>query len=703
MSIDTEFTQRLRVVEARLRSLERVELPVAGSGGFAPSDSQYLTLAASASLTQERIFTPVAPLSGSDGGAGLAYSLSVTSAALTRVNDTNVTLTLGGAPSTALLAATSLTLGWAGQLGLARGGTNSDLSATGGAGQYLKQSSAGAAITVGTIPASDIASGAALTKVDDTNVTLALGGTPASALLAATSLTLGWTGTLAAARLNSNVVQSVVNDTNVTGSISAQALTLGWAGTLAAARLNANVVQAITNDTNVTGSISAQNLTLGWSGTLSTARGGTGASSLAGASIPTGTGTSGQMTYWTGTNTLGSAALATYAASGSIFTLTAGAATDVPLKLVGAASQSGNYLEVYDSSGNPVYITSSAGSFQAFGTSAVFNIYRYGAAGGTVFVNQLAGSVGAETYPSSGNTIGAFTARRWSSGSAPTYTMLSVAGIAAIANEAHGASAAGTRLSLTSTANGTTTIATRAIVSAAGNFGIGTVTEAGTSANKVLYLQNGTAPSSSPADMAQLYSSDYAAGDAGLYILPEITGPTLYKFVSLFETDKTDSVTNAVTVMRIQDHKSSGTAAAGFGISNVWKLQSSTTASQTAASIDVSWNTATHASRKADIIFYAWDTAAREFMRGQGNGSAAAIGFFGVTPVVRPTALTTKLTSITHTSPGTPDYAIQNLTNASGYGFVTQDEGNTVLSVILNLQTRVNELETKLQGLGLLT
>jgi len=41
---------------------------------------------------------------------------------------------------------------------------------------------------------------AALTKVDDTNVTLALGGTPAAALLAAASLTLGWTGQLAPGR-----------------------------------------------------------------------------------------------------------------------------------------------------------------------------------------------------------------------------------------------------------------------------------------------------------------------------------------------------------------------------------------------------------------------------------------------------------------------------------------------------------------------
>ena len=43
-------------------------------------------------------------------------------------------------------------------------------------------------------------SGVALTKADDTNVTLTLGGSPSSALVAATSLTLGWSGTLAVSR-----------------------------------------------------------------------------------------------------------------------------------------------------------------------------------------------------------------------------------------------------------------------------------------------------------------------------------------------------------------------------------------------------------------------------------------------------------------------------------------------------------------------
>jgi hypothetical protein len=47
----------------------------------------------------------------------------IPSEALTSTDDTNVTLTLGGDPANALLAAVSLTLAWAGQLAVSRGGT----------------------------------------------------------------------------------------------------------------------------------------------------------------------------------------------------------------------------------------------------------------------------------------------------------------------------------------------------------------------------------------------------------------------------------------------------------------------------------------------------------------------------------------------------------------------------------------------------
>ena len=64
--------------------------------------------------------------------------------------------------------------------------------------------------------------------------------------------------------------------------------------------------------------------------------------------------------------------------------------------------------------------------------------------------------------------------------------------------------------------------------------------------------------------------------------------------------------------------------------------------------------------------------------------------------------LTAQLTTITSTAPGTPDYAIQDLVDVSPFGFVTKDEGNSVLAVIANLQTRVAQLETQLKALNLI-
>jgi hypothetical protein len=72
-------------------------------------------------------------------GSGLTFSAGtlaapggVTPAALTRTDDTNVTLTLGGTPATALLQATSLTLGWTGTLSTTRGGLGANNGAANG-------------------------------------------------------------------------------------------------------------------------------------------------------------------------------------------------------------------------------------------------------------------------------------------------------------------------------------------------------------------------------------------------------------------------------------------------------------------------------------------------------------------------------------------------------------------------------------------
>lgn len=83
-----------------------------------------------------------------------------------------------------------------------------------------------------------------------------------------------------------------------------------------------------------------------------------------------------------------------------------------------------------------------------------------------------------------------------------------------------------------------------------------------------------------------------------------------------------------------------------------------------------------------------------------GTGTTQKLGFWNAAPIVQPAALTAQLTTLTFTAPGTPDYAIADLTNVAPYGFVSQDEGRTTLSVIANLQTRVAQLEAALSAAG---
>jgi hypothetical protein len=137
----------------------------------------------------------------------------VTGAAISTSNDTNILITASGNTTNALLRTMTLTAGWTGQLSVARGGTGAgtltgvvignataNMTAVAGtAGQFLRRNTANTAYEFRTLQGADIA-GSELTKADDTNVTLSLGGTPASALLQPVSLTMGWTGQLAVGR-----------------------------------------------------------------------------------------------------------------------------------------------------------------------------------------------------------------------------------------------------------------------------------------------------------------------------------------------------------------------------------------------------------------------------------------------------------------------------------------------------------------------
>lgn len=95
-----------------------------------------------------------------------SFGAPFTPAALTSTSDTNVTITLGGTPATALLQATSITMGWSGQLSISRGGTNTNLLGTNG--QLAQSDGTKYSWTTATYPSTATATGTIL-RADGTN------------------------------------------------------------------------------------------------------------------------------------------------------------------------------------------------------------------------------------------------------------------------------------------------------------------------------------------------------------------------------------------------------------------------------------------------------------------------------------------------------------------------------------------------------
>jgi hypothetical protein len=107
-----------------------IEIAGGGGGGGAPTNLSYLVLTASTSLSAERVLVVSTGLSSTDAGA-------------------NGNLTIA-------LATHAASFIGSGTVALARGGLAADISTTGGAGFVLKQTSAGAAVTVAAIAATDL-------------------------------------------------------------------------------------------------------------------------------------------------------------------------------------------------------------------------------------------------------------------------------------------------------------------------------------------------------------------------------------------------------------------------------------------------------------------------------------------------------------------------------------------------------------------
>lgn len=63
-------------------------------------------------------------------------------------------------------------------------------------------------------------------------------------------------------------------------------------------------------------------------------------------------------------------------------------------------------------------------------------------------------------------------------------------------------------------------------------------------------------------------------------------------------------------------------------------------------------------------------------------GSSSTIGFFGTTAQSQQSGLT----QLTATAPGTADYALQDVTNTSPYGFADAEEARTFIDVVVKMQ-----------------
>ena len=86
-----------------------------------------------------------------------------------------------------------------------------------------------------------------------------------------------------------------------------------------------------------------------------------------------------------------------------------------------------------------------------------------------------------------------------------------------------------------------------------------------------------------------------------------------------------------------------------------------------------------------------------------GIATTDLVGFYGTTPVAQGAALTAQLTALTIAdAAGTPDYAIQAVTQTTPFGFANAAELITTLYVIQNLQARLAQVEARLETIGMI-
>lgn len=84
-----------------------------------------------------------------------------------------------------------------------------------------------------------------------------------------------------------------------------------------------------------------------------------------------------------------------------------------------------------------------------------------------------------------------------------------------------------------------------------------------------------------------------------------------------------------------------------------------------------------------------------------GQTTSSKIGFYGITPTVQQSALTTELDAVTYTTASAYATTITQIA-ASSFGFVDTAEAQTFLMVVQNIQKRIGDIESRLSTSGLI-
>lgn len=148
----------------------------------------------------------------------------------------------------------------------------------------------------------------------------------------------------------------------------------------------------------------------------------------------------------------------------------------------------------------------------------------------------------------------------------------------------------------------------------------------GASNNSGIVLGQSTIPSGNYGIYNASTNDNWLAGKLGVGTGASSPG-------AILDVRQSDSGTNAIANIALLDYNSSGTAAAGFGLGILARLESSTTVSQSAGRLTWAWDVATHASRAAIGKLTAYYTSTeREAITWTATSTGALVGVMTASP-----------------------------------------------------------------------